>query len=199
MSEEKILITKEIENFHITKDSVITDWVFDTTKNFVCNIYLDENIKVESKQIIELENIKGTINIYNNENTNCHIALGIKFKKENNLEINSYMNNDKAKSKIIIRAVQTDESKTILKTVGIIKKDTHENEFLEDIKILNSKNQFILCMPDLIVNSSDAVANHNASVKVIDESILFYFKSKGISTSDAKRLITNGFIKSVLF
>ena len=66
---------------------------------------------------------------------------------------------------------------------------------MEELKGLELENQTITFLPDLIVNSNDVVASHNATIKCINEEELFYLKSKGLDEWTSKELIKNGFLK----
>ncbi len=191
--EEKIIIKEKIQNINVKENLNIIEWQFPNDP-FVCNIYLDDNVVFETNCLINLEKVNGQINIYSNNKSIVNISLGIVFNEENNLEIKNSLIGNEAYSKIMIKAIQKDDEKSILKTVGIINEKTKNNEFLEQIKVLNFKKQQIICLPELLVYSNEAVANHNATIKNIDVEELFYLNSKGLSNDLAKKIIKEGFL-----
>ena len=191
--EEKIIIKEKIQNINVKENLNIIEWQFPNDP-FVCNIYLDDNVVFETNCLINLEKVNGQINIYSNNKSIVNISLGIIFTEENNLEIKNSLIGNEAYSKIMIKAIQKDDEKSILKTVGIINEKTKGNEFLEQIKVLNFKKQQIICLPELLVYSNEAVANHNATIKNIDVEELFYLNSKGLSNDLAKKIIKEGFL-----
>ena len=191
--EEKIIIKEKIQNINVKENLNIIEWQFPNDP-FVCNIYLDDNVVFETNCLINLEKVNGQINIYSNNKSIVNISLGIVFNEENNLEIKNSLIGNEAYSKIMIKAIQKDDEKSILKTVGIINEKTKGNEFLEQIKVLNFKKQQIICLPELLVYSNEAVANHNATIKNIDVEELFYLNSKGLSNDLAKKIIKEGFL-----
>lgn len=191
--EEKIIIKEKIQNINVKENLNIIEWQFPNDP-FVCNIYLDDNVVFETNCLINVEKVNGQINIYSNNKSIVNISLGIVFNEENNLEIKNSLIGNEAYSKIMIKAIQKDDEKSILKTVGIINEKTKNNEFLEQIKVLNFKKQQIICLPELLVYSNEAVANHNATIKNIDVEELFYLNSKGLSNDLAKKIIKEGFL-----
>ena len=191
--EEKIIIKEKIQNINVKENLNIIEWQFPNDP-FVCNIYLDDNVVFETNCLINVEKVNGQINIYSNNKSIVNISLGIIFTEENNLEIKNSLIGNEAYSKIMIKAIQKDDEKSILKTVGIINEKTKNNEFLEQIKVLNFKKQQIICLPELLVYSNEAVANHNATIKNIDVEELFYLNSKGLSNDLAKKIIKEGFL-----
>jgi Fe-S cluster assembly protein SufD len=53
-------------------------------------------------------------------------------------------------------------------------------------------------MPNLLVRTNSVIANHNATISMVNESYLFYLMSKGLNKTSAIRLIKNGFLKGIL-
>lgn len=195
--EEKIKINQQKMIINVNENIDIIDWEFPNFP-FECSIYLEDNVILNSHCLLNLKQIDGQINIYSKNKSVVNISLGIVFNKENNFIVKNCLNGNEAYSKITIHAMQEDENNTILKTIGIINEHTKDNEFLEQIKILNLKKQQITCLPELLVYSNEAIANHNATIKTINSDELFYLNSKGISNSKAKELITNGFLQEML-
>lgn len=195
--EEKINILTPQFELHITQDTEIVEWHFPSFP-FICNLYVEDHVQLKSKQILDLEHIQGSIHIYSQDDTRCQIQLGIRFQGENHLEIVQHMNQNHSKSTIRLRVFQQSDHQSELKTLGIIAKDTVENEFLEDIRVLTLFPSKIICKPDLIVESHDAIANHNVTIRTILDDELFYFECRGISKSIAQECFVNGFIQSML-
>lgn len=193
MSKEEIeILDKETITFNHNVE--IQKWLF-PKNNFEYHIYLKSGVVFTSCLSLELENISGTIYIHSLKNSVCKLNLGIKFQKNNNLSIINIQSEDNVLSNIKIKVMQADTGTTLLKTLGIIEENTHNNEFLEEIKVLNISDIQITCLPELIVKSDDVIANHNVTVRHISEEELFYLESKGLSEREAKKLIIEGFIK----
>ncbi len=195
--EEEIIISKTHENIYINKDVTITKWVF-PKHSFSCNIFLDDNVCFTSKQLLNIAGINGTIQFYSNKKTTLKLQLGIIFKGKNCLEIRNILAKNNSNSVIKIHAWQEDEEETILKTEGVIAENTKANNFLEEIKVLNDKNHKITCIPNLVVSSNEASANHNVTIKTFTEEEIFFMNTKGISQKKAQEIIKEGFLNSML-
>jgi Fe-S cluster assembly protein SufD len=61
-----------------------------------------------------------------------------------------------------------------------------------------SKDSRADAIPMLLIDENDVKCGHAASVGQIDEEQLFYLMSRGISETEAKRLVIWGFVEPVL-
>lgn len=53
-------------------------------------------------------------------------------------------------------------------------------------------------IPSLWIDEDDVIASHSASSGMVDEQAMFYLESRGIPQTQAEKLITDGFIASLL-
>ena len=53
-------------------------------------------------------------------------------------------------------------------------------------------------IPSLWIDEDDVIASHSASSGMADDQAMFYLKSRGIPHQQAEKLITDGFIASLL-
>lgn len=67
----------------------------------------------------------------------------------------------------------------------------NNNLLLGDYAIANSK-------PNLEIFADDVKASHGATFAQVDEEALFYLKSRGISASEAKKLLVQGFCRDII-
>lgn len=114
------------------------------------------------------------------------------------LDLQNHLIGNKNRSKIKIHAVSEKDSHCKIKSTGWIFKDTKENEFMEELKGLTMNENNILFIPELIVDSESVTATHNATMKCVSDSELFYLSSKGIPKLQAYELIKKGFLESIL-
>lgn len=163
------------------------------SESFECDVFILEARNVRLKQVIDVNNINGKIHFHSYAKSNLDIQLGILCSLDNVLEIRNTLDSE-AVSNINIHLLPKDRGNSVVKTTGIINKDTVNTYFKEEIKVLNDSEQKIVCIPDLIVNSDDSVAIHNVTIKNITEEEIFYLKSKGILEDNAKELIKEGFL-----
>lgn len=68
----------------------------------------------------------------------------------------------------------------------------------EYAKVINKSDNSAVLIPNLIVNTNEVEANHGVSIGSINRDELFYLMSKGISNSDASKMIENGFLLSIM-
>ena len=72
------------------------------------------------------------------------------------------------------------------------KGDEREKVILLDEDVVNRSIPLILCTEE------DVEGAHGAAIGSLDEEILFYIKSRGISPEEAKRLVIFGMFESLL-
>jgi len=75
-------------------------------------------------------------------------------------------------------------------------KDTIDNELKEDLKGLELDDGKIQIIPNMLVSSSEVIANHFVSIGNVSDNDLFYLTSKGLSKNNARRLLETGFLIS---
>ena len=158
----------------------------------------EEQSHLELHALETLENRNGKMKIESKTDSSLIFHLGLLTKGKNNLTIQNEVSGSHAKSEIKIRLVGEENSHTVVQTTGILKKDTVENQFLEDVKYLNEEQSYIECLPELFVDSNEVEASHNVSIGCIREEDLFYLESKGISEEKARQVIRECFLKSML-
>ena len=182
----KIKDSREIQKMIFPKEE------FDVT------ILLEEKSRLEVRALETLENVKGKIKIENQNGTNLLFHLGLLVKGRNQLIIQNEVIGNTCNSNIKVRIVGEEGSHTVVRTTGILKKDTVENIFLEDVKYLNEEQSYIECIPELFVDSNEIEASHNVSIGGIRNEDLFYLESKGIQEEVARQVIRKCFLKSML-
>lgn len=161
-------------------------------------IVIEKNAGLICGCIVNIKNIETKITIESKENSTLLLQLGIHASKNNDLTIENLIEENNCKNTIRIRVVGEENSNTLLRTIGNMKKDTLEIEFTEDIKYLSEKTSKIECLPELLVASKDTLANHFLSIGTVSEEELFYLEAKGIKKEVACNLIRECFIKSML-
>lgn len=160
--------------FHLTNDTqlLINDYWSNENNNVECIFDTDHNTKLDMELYLEAS-------------------------KDYKLVFKNNILGDNNKTKIAIHALTNDTGKIQIESSGFIEKNTQNNEFLEELKGLILKNQPITFLPNLLVDSDSVLANHNATIKCIDEEELFYLQSKGLSRKVAINLIKDGFLNKL--
>lgn len=165
--------------------------------NAIMNIYLTK----DSNSLIEflgtLNNNYNKITIYNEENSILNFNFASNFINDNELEINSILNNSNIVNNIKLRLVESIGNIKVIAT-GNIKENTTDINYLEDIKAIVTNNKNITIIPNLLVSSENVIANHNTTISNISNKDLFYLQSKGIDKDMASDLIKKGFLKEII-
>ena len=195
----KIVIDKPLNNLIISDKIVYIKGRVSINKIDISNIkegiiVLEDNASLIIHDIIDIEGINGNLSIISNNNTNLDLGLGISSKGKNTFNIINRLVGNNNKSNIKIRVVSEEYSYINMKLTGIIESNTKNNDYTEDIKYLNLYPETIICLPELIVNSNDTVANHLMSVGNVNEEELFYLESRGINKKDSIEMIKRGFL-----
>ncbi len=195
-------MNKIIMNNSISNQDNIKIIVFEDTEYTIMNQSLktlDIVIKNSSEVIIN------DFRIIDQENTN----IKIKVKDKSSLIYNhSFINNNKYELNIDTD-YQTQEAKIILNIHGINNQgksiiningnmsNKKNNVLLENIKLINLNNGWGTIIPNIKVETSQIIANHQTSIGIISKEELSYLMSKGISKEDAKKLILTGFLINI--
>jgi len=178
-------------------------------------ISADENINIFNEQIRDLkikvkEKASAVINDFrtiDEAETNIEFILG----KEANLIYNhSYINKKYYKLRIIAEYESdnshiginihgiNDQGESNIEIDGKIGKKNKNNFLVENIRVININGGKATAIPNMLINNSKVMANHNVTVGKLNKNELEYLMSKGISSEAAKKLILNGFLINVI-
>lgn len=166
-------------------------------KNTILNINLNKASSLLLELDFALNNNYNTLNIVSDNASNLNLNFASLIQGENEIIINNEINSNDCNVKIHFRGV-SEYGKIVIKATGKIHKNTTNNKYLEDIKVITSNSEFIKIMPDLLVDSNSVEASHNANISNLDENQIFYLMSKGIPKLKAQELLKEGFLKSIL-
>jgi len=83
---------------------------------------------------------------------------------------------------------------------GLIKigENAHTSDGYEKTDTLIIGNGTSTTVPDLEIHNNDVKCSHGSSTTKLDEEKLFYVQSRGLSESDAKRIVIKGFYMPAL-
>lgn len=207
----KIILEQDEKNFQDEKCEICINTSFITLnitgdvylriikifKDTILNINLNANSKLDIELDFLLKNNRNNINIVNGENSKLNLNFASLYQEENEIIINNDIKVDNSITNIHFRGVD-DNGKLTIKATGKIFKNTKNNKYLEDIRVITSNNNFVKIMPDLLVDSNSVEANHNATISKINPEYIFYLTSKGMDKETAKNLLRDGFLKSIL-
>jgi len=102
-------------------------------------------------------------------------------------------------SQVLVKGVVKDEASAILNGITFIEKGATKSngEQAENVLMLSPKARGD-ANPILLIDEDDVKAGHAASAGQINPMQIFYLMSRGISKSEAQRLIINGFVSPVV-
>ena len=172
-----INIKKDIDlKINILKNNALIINIFSNASNR--NINLDINLEKDSKLILNISFIS---------------------KKSINLNVNTRILESKANAKVNVRGINELNSVTNIIMDGIIHKDTCDVILNEYAKVMNlSDTSSVKIVPNLIVDSLEAEANHGAAISDIEIDSIKYLMSKGIKEIDARELLKKSFILEIM-
>ncbi|MBC1521180.1 Fe-S cluster assembly protein SufD [Listeria aquatica] len=100
---------------------------------------------------------------------------------------------------ILSHGVMKDKATTIFNGIGHIKHGASKSDAQQESRVLMlSPSARGDANPILLIDENDVVAGHAASVGRVDPVQLFYLMSRGISRSEAERLVIHGFLDPVV-
>ncbi len=95
--------------------------------------------------------------------------------------------------------VSADESSLTFDGIGNIRKGCNGSEARQSNKgIILGKKARLEANPLLLIDEYDVEASHGAAIGKMDEEQLYYLMSRGISYSDASKLIINGYLTPIV-
>ncbi|HEV2317885.1 MAG TPA: SufD family Fe-S cluster assembly protein [Thermoplasmata archaeon] len=99
----------------------------------------------------------------------------------------------------ITRSLFKDKAQGVSRGLVRIEKDARKTlSYLAEYSMLLSKGARSDAMPDLEILCRDVKATHSSSVAPVDPEKIFYLESRGINSTDAVRMIGEGFLSNVL-
>ena len=100
---------------------------------------------------------------------------------------------------VLVRAAVLDTAKVVYRALTHIASGSRRAKVEQAEKsILLGEHARFDGIPSLWIDEDDVAASHSASSGMVDEQALFYLKSRGIPHHQAEKLITDGFIASLL-
>lgn len=129
-----------------------------------------------------------------------HFVLNAGFIAEGKYDLNIDTNlyGDDIDVDVNIRGINEENGVVKILMNGTVAGETKNNVLNEYARIINKSVSTNVLIPNLIVNTNEVVANHGVSIGGFNDDELFYLTSKGIKKSNARRLIENGFILSIM-
>lgn len=177
------------------KDKVVIHNYHYNNKNVIIN--LDNNSILDFYNFyVVTESFDIFINTLDNAILNYNLLIINNGKNKIHINVNMNGNNSSVSLKVHILNIN-DTSNIDVICDGLIKKSI-DNELVEDLKGLIVNKDKIKISPNMEVYTDLVSANHLVTVGSFNKEELFYLISKGLSEKNAKKVIVESFINSVL-
>jgi FeS assembly protein SufD len=99
------------------------------------------------------------------------------------------------KSDVVMRGVLKDKARAVFYGLVDIEKDAHDSDsFLSEHAMLLNPGARANAIPSLQIKNANVRAGHGATVGQIDEEQIFYLMSRGLTESEARKTIVEGFL-----
>ena len=193
-----IFIDNDVDIEYKLNDGIYKILIFNDSNK---NIYLKENGIIKNSNVtinyIELNNYEfkhdNNIEIYKDSSLDIKtIYLGINKK---DIKFNIIHKENTSISHITNNVVCLNDADFNMEVVGKIKKGAKASKCHQKSRCLtfgNPKKSRIL--PVLLIDENDVEASHSLSFGTIDEDVLFYMNSRGLSKKDALSLFLTSYL-----
>ena len=193
-----------VQNFNIGQDAILKNYKIDHKKN--SNIkYFYNNINLEKNSISEnfifstgSKFIKNEINCnLKDEYSSAFINGILNLTNSQHHEIKTNINHlaENTKSYQLIKSVLNDNAKGIYQgKIYVDSKAQKTNGYQLSKALLLSENTEFDGKPELEIYADDVKCSHGATSGNLDEDIIFYMMSRGLSHQQSKELLISGFL-----
>lgn len=169
----------------------------DVNDDIILNIKDNTNIVINYFNIInDKKNINVIINAFNN--TDLTLLISYITYEEINLNIKYVINGDNNKCNIKLKSISEKKGLSNIKICSEVFSDTFDNELNESISIITNNELKNVVIPDLLIGTSNVIANHSTAIGKLDKNELNYLMAKGLSKTSSQKLIENGYLTSNL-
>ncbi len=173
--------------------------------NYLTNIDMDNrnidlNVLDDSETVFYKANVVSkdtTLNIYTHYRCRFELNLLLLNTGNNTFTLNVNMIDSDSICKIKVRVLNKGNDKIHFICNGKILESTFNNEIIEDLKGLITSSDEIKISPNIEALTSELNANHLVTIGSFSKDELFYLNSKGLSDSQAKKMLTESLISEV--
>jgi Fe-S cluster assembly protein SufD len=142
------------------------------------------------------------INVFLKEegaNVYVHTVSLASLKQEQRLNVNIVHQAPHTSGDMTNVGIASMQGKIVLNGVGKIMKGMKHASAFQTLKgVILSHQAFVEVNPVLLIDEYDVKAGHGATVGKIDEDILYYLRSRGLTLAEAEKLFIHGYIKPVI-
>ena len=149
------------------------------------------NVCANIKAKIYLEETGASVNIIN------LLLLGKDARLDSKIDV--YHNTKHTESDLSNYAIAKDNATLVLDNNATIKQKSLKSIAHQSTKGLTlSKNAKIKALPNLYIDEYDVIASHACSIGSVNKEDLFYLMSRGLTESEANKIVVMGYVKPIL-
>ena len=169
---------------------------------FNCNI-ININIEIEDNASLilnyfnQIDKLDSIINIKANNKSSIIFNHSFINKDNYKLLIKTDFLKEEANIKVNIHGLN-DKGEAYINVDGYVKENKSNNVLDENIRIINLHNGKVISNPNMFINTSKVIANHNTTIGNVNKDELLYLQSKGLDITSAIHLICLGFLTSII-
>lgn len=103
------------------------------------------------------------------------------------------------RSRQLFRSVLADKSRAVVNTAALVGSGADGSDVQQHTaSVLLSTNAEMDAKPQLEILTDEVVASHGATIGQLDDDALFYLRSRGLTTAQARTMLLRGFVQTVL-
>lgn len=181
-------IPKTILIKNLNKDN---EFIVKNNDNITFVIFSAQNEDISGKVMIKIKGSLANVQVLG-------LIIGVGSQKINLYTLQEHLN-QKSVSDLLIKSVLFDSSR--LNYEGLIKiaKDAQKsNAYQKNQNLLLGEKAWADSRPKLEILANDVRCTHGATIGNINQEVLYYLKTRGISESKAESLVIDGFFQEVL-
>ncbi len=135
------------------------------------------------------------------ENGNGHIAAGVMGRGKALIDNTVYISHEAAhcESRQVVKNVMDDESKAVFQGKIYVKKDAQKTDGYQiSQSVLLSEGAEFNAKPELEIYADDVMCSHGSTTGALDETALFYLRSRGVPLKEAEAMLVAAFVDEAI-
>ena len=135
------------------------------------------------------------------EHGNGHIAAGVMGRGDALIDNTVYISHEAAhcESRQVIKNVMDDQSKAVFQGKIYVKKDAQKTDGYQiSQSVLLSEGAEFNAKPELEIYADDVMCSHGSTTGALDETALFYLRSRGVPMKVAEAMLVAAFVDEAI-
>lgn len=154
-------------------------------------VYASGKKSVEGKVVVHIAGTNSIVNIYGIFVTSGECEVRLHTVQHHTASVTT--------SNLLIKSVLREHAKFIYDGAIRVEKEGQKTDaYQRNENLLLSSDAYAQSKPSLEILANDVRCTHGATIGTIDKEQLFYLATRGVSESEGRNLIVEGFLNSVL-